>query len=329
MKGKDFRSNSNLFYSRIENEKPVQASEESSINNKPETSIQSQHNNLPSSVFASTAPGSSSSSNNFTEAPQNSYLSSNKNGFNQNKSQYPNHQSRPNQNASFKSIMIHPCQKGNPLISHLRNCTWAWSDISGIDETTVPDYQLGAGNAALFLSIKYHKLHPDYVYRRLNGLKASSYEKTAGGSLTAKSGYKLLILLVWVDVPDHHESLKELHRISITSSITLFLCWNPEEAAKYLEAFKKLENQSPELIMERGTAVGEDGAYIANLTDALTKLRSVNKTDVMTLAANFPNFKSLAQATPEQLSLCPGLGDKKVIRLSKAFTQPFYVQKET
>ncbi|KAI0239679.1 ssDNA endonuclease and repair protein rad10, partial [Massospora cicadina] len=174
MKGKDFRSNSNLFFSNSEKDKPAQS----------------------------------------CELPQN-------------------------------KIVTQSDQASQPTSLSF---TGPSQDISGVEETSVPDYQLGRGIAALFLSI----------------------------------------------------------------NATLFLCWNPEEAAKYIEAFKKLENQSPDSIMERGTEVGEDGAYVAQLTDALTKLRSINKTDVLTLATNFPNFKSLAQATPEQLSLCPGLGEKKV-----------------
>ncbi len=49
---------------------------------------------------------------------------------------------------------------------------------------------------------------------------------------------------------------------------------------------------------------------------------------IITSARPSQSFRSLTHATPEQLALCPGLGDIKVRRLSDAFSLPFKVSAE-
>jgi len=95
-----------------------------------------------------------------------------------------------------------------------------------------------------------------------------------------------------------------------------------EEAARYLETYKAFEHKPPDMIMER---VEDD--YISKLTHCLTQVRSVNKTDVLTLASNFGSLRKIISAPTSQVSQCPGLGDQKVKRLQEAFTQPFVVKK--
>jgi DNA excision repair protein ERCC-1 len=61
------------------------------------------------------------------------------------------------------TIKVNNCQRGNPVLDHLKNIPWQWEDI-------VPDYQMGATTCALYLSLKYHRLHPDYLARRIEKL---------------------------------------------------------------------------------------------------------------------------------------------------------------
>lgn len=51
-------------------------------------------------------------------------------------------------------------------------------------------------------------------------------------------------------------------------------------------------------------------------------VRSVNKSDVLTLASNFGTLKAMCDASPSELALCPGLGDKKVARIYEALHEP-------
>lgn len=66
------------------------------------------------------------------------------------------------------SLLVNPKQRGNPLLKSIRNIIWEYDDI-------VPDYQMGRSVCALFLSLRYHNLNPDYIHERLK-LLGNSYE---------------------------------------------------------------------------------------------------------------------------------------------------------
>jgi len=48
-------------------------------------------------------------------------------------------------------------------LKFITNILWEYSDI-------VPDYVMGKTTCALFLSIRYHQLNPDYIHERLKSL---------------------------------------------------------------------------------------------------------------------------------------------------------------
>ena len=56
--------------------------------------------------------------------------------------------------------------------------------------------------------------------------------------------------------------------------------------------------------------------------DALTSIRSVNNTDVITLGTRFGSLAAIMAATPEQLATCPGIGPTKVQRIQETFRAP-------
>lgn len=134
----------------------------------------------------------------------------------------PKPQALPNRTAP-SSILVSPRQKGNPILNNIRSLPWEYSDIPS-------DYVLGNTTCALFLSLKYHRLHPEYIYSRIRAL---------GGK------YNLRVLLTMVDIQNHEESLKELSKTSLVNNLTLILCWSAQEAGRYLELFKSYEHASP------------------------------------------------------------------------------------
>ena len=52
-------------------------------------------------------------------------------------------------------------------------------------------------------------------------------------------------------------------------------------------------------------------------------MASVNQTDSSQLLTQFGSWKNMTQASIEELSVCPGIGVKKVRRLHEAFHRPF------
>ncbi|XP_035695853.1 DNA excision repair protein ERCC-1-like [Branchiostoma floridae] len=201
----------------------------------------------------------------------------------------------------LNSIVINPRQKGNPVIKNIRNVAWEFGDV-------IPDYVLGKTSCALFLSLRYHHLHPNYIQDRLQQLGRS---------------YMLRILLVQVDVADPHHSLKELAKMCILADCTLILAWSAEEAGKYLETYKAYESKPADLIKEK-----TDKDYLSKATDFLTTIRSVNKTDVSTLVTTFRSIEGIIKASKEDLALCPGFGPQKAKRVYDALHQPFLRSKK-
>jgi DNA excision repair protein ERCC-1 len=68
--------------------------------------------------------------------------------------------------------------------------------------------------------------------------------------------------------------------------------------------------------------------YLSKLTHCMTHIRFVNKTDVVTLASTFGSLKNIMEATPEDMSICPGIGEQKVRKIQDTFEQPFSVLKK-
>lgn len=198
--------------------------------------------------------------------------------------------------ASSNSIIVNYRQRGNPILKHIRNVPWQYGSI-------VPDYVMGVANCALFLSLRYHQLHPEYLHNRLKELG---------------KGYDLRVLLVQVDVKDPHHQLKDLAKICILADLTLILAFSSEEAGRYLEAYKVYENKPAEVLMEK-----TETDYVSKLTECLTTVKSVNKTDSMTLLSAFKSMDGIINASKEDISFCAGFGPQKAQRLFDVFHEPF------
>ncbi|XP_022051836.2 DNA excision repair protein ERCC-1 [Acanthochromis polyacanthus] len=201
---------------------------------------------------------------------------------------------------SGSSIVVSPRQRGNPILKFVRSVPWEFGDV-------VPDYVLGQTTCALFLSLRYHNLNPNYIHDRL---------KQLGQTFT------LRVLLVQVDIKDPHHALKELARICIMADCTLILAWSPEEAGRYLETYKSYEKKPADLLKEQ---VEKD--YLSKVTDCLTTVKSINKTDAITLLSTFSSVEGIISASKEDLVLCPGLGPQKARRLFDVLHKPFLKSK--
>ena len=179
-------------------------------------------------------------------------------------------------------------QKGNGILSLIRNVPIAYSPM-------VPDYILGPTSCALFLSIKYHKLYPRYIHRRIAELRKD---------------FKLRVLLVLVDVDDNANTLLQLNTIGVTNQLTTILCWSELEAARYLETYKARDGKDATPIQKKESANPLD-----RVTDFLTGGRAgVNKTDAVTLWNQFSTVSGIAGASRDELALVVGMGPVKVRR---------------
>lgn len=106
-------------------------------------------------------------------------------------------------NQSRNAILVSHRQKGNPLLKHIRNVKWAFADV-------VCDYLLGQSSCALYLSLRYHLLHPDYLYYRIRELQKNC---------------KLRVVLCHVDVEDVVKPLLEVTKTALLHDCTLLCAW--------------------------------------------------------------------------------------------------------
>ncbi|KAI8617929.1 restriction endonuclease type II-like protein [Chytriomyces sp. MP71] len=180
-------------------------------------------------------------------------------------------------------VLVNPNQRGNKMLDSILKVPWEYADIGA-------DYQVGRDAVALFLRCAYHRLKPEYIYTRMKTL-----------------AHALRIVLCVVDVEDHQQPIRELTRACIVAGYTLVLAWSLEEAGRYVETFKAFEFKSPDLIKEK--VVGD---AFTKVSECLVQIKSVNKTDALTLVSTFGTFRSIVQATPDELSTLPGFGDQKV-----------------
>ncbi|KAL8166388.1 hypothetical protein V2J09_007887 [Rumex salicifolius] len=186
--------------------------------------------------------------------------------------------------------------KGNPLLKYIRNVRWNFAEI-------IPDYVLGINSCALYLSLRYHLLHPDYLYFRIRELQKN---------------FRLRVVLCHVDVEDVVKPLLEVTRTALLHDCTLLCGWSLEECGRYLETIKVYENKPADLIQQY---MGPD--YMSRLNHALTSIRRVNKADVVTLGSTFGSLAHIMDASMEDLARCPGIGERKVKRLYDTFHEPF------
>lgn len=194
------------------------------------------------------------------------------------------------------AILVSNRQKGNSLLKHIRNVRWVFADI-------VCDYLLGPSSCALYLSLRYHLLHPDYLYYRIRELQKN---------------FKLRVVLCHVDVEDVVKPLLEVTKTAMLHDCTLLCGWSLEECGRYLETIKVYENKPADIIQGQ-----TDTDYLSRLTHALTSVRHVNKTDVVTLGSSFGSLSHVMDASMEDLARCPGIGERKVKRLYDTFHEPF------
>ena len=187
-------------------------------------------------------------------------------------------------------------QRGNGVLKHIRNVPYAFSKM-------VPDYILSSTRCALFLSIKYHQLYPNYIHLRLGELRTD---------------FALRLLLVLVDVEDNANALHVLNILAVKHNLTLILAWSELEVARYLETYKAFDGKDATIIQKR-----EQTNFVDQIADILSAAKPLNKTDSAELLSHFKSLRKIIAASKDELALCTGIGPIKVQRLWDAFHKPF------
>ncbi|CAG9535908.1 unnamed protein product [Cercopithifilaria johnstoni] len=206
-----------------------------------------------------------------------------------------------------KLVINRKRQEGNPVLKYIRNVPFEWADIKA-------DFEAGREMGILYLSLKWHKLHPNYIETRIN---------------SDDGGYAIKILLVLVNVEPRH-ILRELNLFCYRTGWTLMLCYSAEEAAEYLENlyFSKNKNEQSAVnaVQERKRkrlCLPEDDNELHQAAKFLTVIRSLTISDAQRLIATFGSIRKIANADIDRLLLCPGLGPTKARNVHAFFRTTF------
>lgn len=202
--------------------------------------------------------------------------------------------------STTNTIQANKRQAGNDLLKKLTRCPYTLADIE-------PDFIVGRTACVLYLSIRFHALHPNYIYERVNKLA---------------DNFELRVLLVNVDHVEHKSYLMELTKLSIRSNLTLMLSWTIEDAAMILEKLKLNEDKPPDAIMEKPTSEEYGDALDQYVIDAISENRSITRVDAAYLVSLFGSFERLVEAGPEDYALCYGVGFQKGQRLYDLLHRP-------
>lgn len=122
---------------------------------------------------------------------------------------------------SSKTILVSTSQTGNPLLKHFTNIAWRYVKSSATNKILY-DYKVGERNI-IFLSLKYHKLHPEYIRKKM-----LPFARSEGN-----------VLLCVSDIENSEDILKELNKLCIFGGFTMLLAFSFEQAGKYLTFMNK------------------------------------------------------------------------------------------
>lgn len=218
---------------------------------------------------------------------------------------------------SYTAIQVSNSQKGNPLLTNSLMKTTPWSYNGSI----LSDYYINATVQILFLSLKYHKVHPEYIWQRLKKLHR-------GTTVASRSDNALRVLLVVVDVDSYHEVLRKLADLCIKQDLSLVLAWSFEEAGNYIAYAKQYETSASNTTLSIRGVKSQD--YKAAVVDSLTTIPAVNKTDVINLLANLHSFRNIVDesAHGNKIGDILGMGSRKVDNMKRVFSEPFIYNKD-
>ena len=209
---------------------------------------------------------------------------------------------------TFNQIQVSRSQAGNPLLEYLT----FYQTNSKIKDV---DYVINSKCVALFLSLRYHKLHPEYIYNKLKKI-SYNHEDT------------LRVLLVYVDIEDFQDTVRELDKLCLFNKLTLILAWTNEQCANYLQNLKYVEKEASKRIIQGSRTKDEDvlandGKYLERVVNTVSSVKSVSQSDAKSLLVAFGSVRGIVEADADQLSGIQGLGQLKVDRLLRAFNGSF------
>lgn len=185
-------------------------------------------------------------------------------------------------------IKVSLLQKGNKLLDLLNTASWHY------DASVSADYEVNYSTHILFLSLKFHASKPEYIHKRVNKLRPA----------------KLRILLVMLDTPNYNTILEELFR---TVPLTIVLCKNYDECARYLKGFDMCSKRGSEVLRKKTPTT-------SSFLEAFPK---ISKSNSAALQGSFGSIQELFSSSERDISNVLGMGKSKAQSFVEYLQKPF------
>ncbi|KAK6090609.1 hypothetical protein P3W45_000332 [Vairimorpha bombi] len=186
-------------------------------------------------------------------------------------------------------IKINTKQTGNSVISYLTYSSFVY------EELLTTDYEINDTTSVLFLSLRFHCVKPEYIFKRINKLKP----------------YMLSILLIYVDTTNYSTTLLELY--DKISDLTIILGFTNEECARYLKGIDINHNRSINIIRKKEV----------NFETFLETFPKINSTDSARILQNYNTLKDFFNNLNSDVKNIKGIGEIKAKLLKEYYEKEF------
>jgi DNA excision repair protein ERCC-1 len=164
----------------------------------------------------------------------------------------------------------------------------------------VADFTIGKDLAVLFLTLKYHRQHPDYLSKRLIDFRGSF-------------SVRLLLFLVNDENPDRIVS--RMTSVMFANNMNLILAFTYEEAARWLLTLYNTQDSG----LDDLRAMNE--TQLETATDAFHAI-GLSKREAEGLLKGFPTVADVLLAPREEIARVGAVSERKIDTLLTMITDP-------
>jgi hypothetical protein len=231
------------------------------------------------------------------------------------------------------NILINEYQLKNPHVKEFNFEYKAQRDLNC-------DFKISDKFNCYFLSLKYHEAYPTYIESRITQSKEDKIkilfcmydiQNHVETPLAENQDFNFNLSLVLDNYSQNTFSINEspsaiksdkiekiftdLNFICLNLNVLLIICYTGFDLSQYIFSLSQIDK-----VDNTGT---KPLTFEEQVTESLTMINNINKTDSAHLINSFQNLKSIANASGQLLSLVPGFTDKKKKSIQDFFNYDF------
>jgi hypothetical protein len=231
------------------------------------------------------------------------------------------------------NILINDFQLKNPYVKEF---TFEYKAQSNLN----CDFKIADKFNCYFLSMKYHEAYPSYIESRIIQNKEEKIkilfcmfdiqQQAEVGSIMDNHEFNFNLSLVLDNFNENTFTINEnvniiksdkiekiftdLNFICLNLNVLLVICYNGYDLSQYVYSLSQIDKVDN---------VGKALTFEEQVSESLSMINNINKTDSANLMTSFQNLKSVANASYQLLSLIPGFTEKKKKSIQDFFNYEF------